>query len=81
MGVTCSSLSLGSTMLPPGDRHIAAFGVDWHYGPVSVTLGYALVFMCSESVDFTNPYSGRLQKFGTENGLSQSVGLSITYMF
>ena len=71
----------GSTMLPPGDRHIGTVGLAWHYGPIDVTLSYGIVFMCSESVSFTHPATGRKVKFETENGLSQAVGLSMTYAF
>ena len=71
----------GSTMLPPGDRHIGTVGLAWHYGPVDVTLSYGLVFMCSESVEYTHPATRRYVKFDTENGLSHAVGLSLTYVF
>ena len=68
-------------MLPPGDRHIGTVGLAWHYGPIDVTLSYGIVFMCSESVSFTHPATGHKVKFETENGLSQAVGLSMTYAF
>ena len=71
----------GSTMLPPGDRHIAALGVNWHYESIEITLGYALVFMCSDSVEYRHPATGRYVKFDTENGLSQSAGVTVTYRF
>ena len=71
----------GSTMLPPGDRHIGTVGLAWHYGPIDVTLSYGIVFMCSESVSYTHPATGRKVKFETEDGLSQAVGLSMTYAF
>lgn len=70
----------GSTMLPPGDRHIATAGLAWHCGPVDVTLSYGLVFMCAESVTYAHP-AGGTQKFSTRNGLSHAVGLSATYAF
>ena len=78
----CSSKpNMGSTMLPPGDRHIGTVGLAWHYGPVDITLSYGLVFMCSESVEYTHPATGRFVKFDTENGLSHAAGLSLTYIF
>ena len=49
----------GSTMLPPGDRHIGTVGLAWHYGPVDITLSYGLVFMDSESVYYTHPATRR----------------------
>ena len=72
---------VGSTMLPPGDRHIGTVGLAWHYGPVDVTLSYGLVFMCSESVEYTHPATRQPVKFETEHGLSHAVGLSLTYVF
>ena len=77
----CTKKNSGSTMLPPGDRHIGTVGLAWHYGPVDVTLSYGLVFMCSESVEYTHPATRRYVKFDTENGLSHAVGLSLTYAF
>ena len=71
----------GSTMLPPGDRHIGTIGLAWHYGPVDITLSYGLVFMCGESVYYTHPATGKSVKFDTENGISHAVGISLTYMF
>ena len=78
----CSSKKdRGSTMLPPGDRHIGTVGLAWHYGPVDITLSYGLVFMCSESVYYTHPATQRKVKFDTENGISHAVGVSLTYAF
>ena len=72
---------VGSTMLPPGDRHIGTVALAWHCGPVDITLSYGLVFMCSESVEYRHPATGQYMKFATENGLSHAVGLSLTYIF
>ena len=72
---------VGSTMLPPGDRHIGTVGLAWHYGPVDITLSYGLVFMCSESIEYTHPATRQAVKFDTENGLSHAVGVSLTYVF
>lgn len=78
----CSTSSNnGSTMLPPGDRHIGTLALAWHCGPVDVTLSYGLVFMCGESVYYSHPATGRKVKFDTENGLSHAAGLSLTYAF
>ena len=78
----CSSKKdRGSTMLPPGDRHIGTVGLAWHYGPVDITLSYGLVFMCSESVYYTHPATHQKVKFDTENGISHAVGVSLTYVF
>lgn len=72
---------IGSTMLPPGDRHIGTVGLAFHYGPVDITLSYGLVFMCSESIKYTHPATRQAVKFDTENGLSHAVGVSLTYVF
>ena len=70
----------GSTMLPPGDRHIGTVGVNWHWGALDVTLSYGLVFMQSHDAHFTDSL-GRDWKFDTHNGLSHAVGLSVSYRF
>lgn len=70
----------GSTMLPPGDRHIGTVGLQWHYGNLDVTVCYGLVFMMSHDAYFTDSL-GNDWKFDTHNGLSQSAGVSISYRF
>ena len=70
----------GSTMLPPGDRHIGTIGLQWHYGNLDVTVCYGLVFMMSHDAWFTDSL-GNDWKFDTHNGLSQSAGVSISYRF
>ena len=70
----------GSTMLPPGDRHIGTIGLQWHWGNVDVTLCYGLVFMMSHDARFIDS-QGEEWKFDTHNGLSQSAGLSVSYRF
>ena len=70
----------GSTMLPPGDRHIGTVGLQWHWGNMDVTLCYGLVFMMSHDAWFTDSL-GNDWKFDTHNGLSQSAGLSVSYRF
>ncbi len=70
----------GSTMLPPGDRHIGTIGLQWHWGNLEVTACYGLVFMMSHSAHFTDA-QGNDWKFDTHNGLSQSAGVSVSYRF
>ena len=72
---------MGSTMLPPGDRHIGTVGLACHYGPVEISLSYGLVFMCSDSVYYKHPATGKYVKFDTDTGLSHAVGVSLTYVF
>lgn len=79
----CStSTGNGSTMLPPGDRHIGTLALAWHYGPVDITVSYGLVFMTGESVKFVDPRdSSRKYRFDTEDGISHAAGVSLTYAF
>ena len=70
----------GSTMLPPGDRHIGTIGLQWHYGNLDVTVCYGLVFMMSHDAWFRDSL-GNDWKFDTHNGLSQSAGVSVSYRF
>ena len=70
----------GSTMLPPGDRHIGTVGLQWHWGNLDVTVCYGLVFMMSHDAWFTDA-QGNNWKFDTHNGLSQSAGLTVSYRF
>lgn len=70
----------GSTMLPPGDRHITTVGLQWHWGNLDVTVCYGLVFMMSHDAWFTDS-QGNDWKFDTHTGLSQSAGVSVNYRF
>ncbi len=65
----------GTTMLPPGDRHIGTVGLGYKWGPVDISVSYGLVFMCSES----RQIDGHV--FDTENGLSHAVGVTMSYQF
>ena len=47
---------------------------------MDVTLCYGLVFMMSRDAHFTDS-QGNDWKFETQNGISQSAGLSISYSF
>ena len=70
----------GSTMLPPGDRHIGNVGVLWHWKQFELSLSYGLVYMVRESLALTDPL-GDDRKFKTKRGVSHQVGLSLTYRF
>lgn len=70
----------GSTMLPPGDRHIATLGLQWHWGNFDLTVCYGLVFMTSHSAYYTDSF-GQKWKFDTHDGLSHSAGVSVSYSF
>ena len=70
----------GSTMLPPGDRHIGNIGVGWHWKQFELTVGYGLVFMAGESMKLTDSL-GETHHFKTSNGLSHQVGVTLSYRF
>lgn len=70
-----------STMLPPGDRHIATFGLAWHWRNWRVDACYGVVYMAGESTFITNRQTGERHKFDTHDGKSRSAGLSVTYFF
>lgn len=70
----------GSTMLPPGDRHIGNVGVLWHWKQFELSLSYGLVYMVRESLTLTDSL-GMERKFKTKRGVSHQVGLSLSYRF
>ena len=77
----CSTkTNTGSTMLPPGDRHIINGGLAWTWGNLEIAACYGLVIMCSESQSFTDA-TGRTSRFSTQHGLSHQIGLTLTYTF
>ncbi len=72
----------GTTMLPPGDRHIGTVGLGYKWGPVDISVSYGLVFMCGESRTMSNSYEGGAKySFDTENGLSHAAGVTMSYQF
>ncbi|MGN0852442.1 MAG: OmpP1/FadL family transporter [Kiritimatiellia bacterium] len=70
----------GTTMLPPGDRHIGTIGAAYSLGPVEISMSYGLVFMTGDSLGLTDP-TGREWKFETKNGLSHAVAVTMNYQF
>lgn len=70
----------GSTILPPGDRHIGTVGLGYRWGAVDFVLSYGLVFMAGDSLGITDA-TGVRHKFDTSHGISHAVGLSMTYHF
>lgn len=72
----------GSTMLPPGDRHIAAMGLSWDIGNFTISGSYACVFFHPKSLELSNEYEGgKVYKFDTHGGRSHAGGVSLTYHF
>ncbi len=70
----------GTTMLPPGDRHIGTIGLGYTWGPVDISVSYGLVFMCGEARDHTDSL-GNVYSFDTENGISHAAGVTMSYQF
>ena len=70
----------GTSMLPPGDRHIATFGFGYVLGPVDISVSYGLVFMNGDSL-FTSDDTGTQYKLETSNGLSHAVAVTASYRF
>ena len=70
----------GTTMLPPGDRHIGTVGFGYALGPVDIAVSYGLVFMSGDSLTLTDDV-GNDYKFETKNGLSHAVAVTMSYQF
>jgi long-chain fatty acid transport protein len=66
----------GTTMLPPGDRHIVGFGIGYKFfDNWNIDLGYNFIMMESE----TRMVEGH--KFQCDNSYSHIASLSVTYNF
>ena len=70
----------GSSMLPPGDRHIATIGLGYAWGNIDISVSYGLVFMCGDSL-FIRDDTGTRHKLESSNGLSHAAGVTISYRF
>ena len=70
----------GTTILPPGDRHIGTVGLGYAWGDIDFVVSYGLVFMGGDSLDITDG-TGTRHRFDTSNGLSHAVACSMTYHF
>jgi len=70
----------GTTMLPPGDRHIIGFGCGYKFfDNWTINLGYNFIIMESETREMSTelgPY-----KFQSDNGYSHIVSASVSYSF
>ena len=73
----------GTTMLPPGDRHIVGFGVGYKFlDNWRVDLGYNFIIMESESRMIEGSMvDPRLRKMQCDNSYSHIVSASVTYTF
>lgn len=76
----------GTTMLPPGDRHIVGFGIGYKIlDNLRVDLGYNFIIMESTTrilhTHDASSGSERDFKFQTDNAYSHIAALSVTYNF
>ena len=76
-----SSDAHGTTMLPPGDRHIVGFGIGYKlFGNWRVDLGYNFIMMESESrMIYNDVYP--TAKLQCDNSYSHIASVSLTYSF
>ena len=76
----------GTTMLPPGDRHIVGFGIGYKLlDNLRIDLGYNFIIMESTTrmLEAHDPSTGaeKMYKFQTDNAYSHIASASITYTF
>ena len=78
----------GTTMLPPGDRHIIGFGLGYKIlDNLRVDLGYNFIIMESTTRELymknavTDTAVGEPHKFQTDNAYSHIVSASVSYSF
>jgi long-chain fatty acid transport protein len=78
----------GTTMLPPGDRHIIGFGLGYKIlDDLRIDLGYNFIIMESTTRELfmknalTDEKVGQAHRFETDNAYSHIVALSLTYSF
>ncbi len=75
-----SSDVYGTTMLPPGDRHIVGFGIGYKFlDDWRIDLGYNFIMMESETRYIGE--GGHTSKFQSDNGYSHIASASLTYSF
>ena len=70
----------GSSMLPPGDRHIATFGLGYKWGNLDISTSYGLVFMNGDPL-YVKDATGTRHKLETSNGISHAVAVTVSYRF
>lgn len=78
----------GTTMLPPGDRHIIGFGIGYKIlDNLRFDFGYNFIIMESTTRELhmknavTDSVTGDAHKFQTDNAYSHIVFASVTYTF
>ena len=70
----------GTSMLPPGNRHILTFGLGYAWGNLDISTSYGLVFMEGDPLYISDSTGGRY-KLETSNGLSHAVAVTVSYRF
>ena len=78
-----SSDAYGTTMLPPGDRHIVGFGIGYEiFENLRLDLGYNFIIMESSDRMIHDETGLRpTQKFSCDNSYSHIASFSISYSF
>lgn len=78
----------GTTMLPPGDRHIIGFGIGYKIlDNLRLDLGYNFIIMESTTRELymknalNDANIGDARKFQTDNAYSHIASISLTYSF
>ena len=71
------------TMLPPGDRHVIAFGVAWHTADRRWELAftYAPIIMQHSCAAFRDEWSGRRRYMDTTASCTHCACVGVTYRF
>jgi long-chain fatty acid transport protein len=70
----------GTTMLPPGDRHIVGFGIGYKFlDDWRIDLGYNFIMMESESRMINGPDG--IHKMQSDNSYSHIASATISYSF
>lgn len=75
-----TDMNVGSTMLPPGDRHIGAVGLAWQWHGFEIAACYGLILMSGRDQKFSDE-TGRVYEFSSSSGISHQIGLTISYFF
>ena len=70
----------GTSMLPPGNRHILTFGLGYAWGNLDISTSYGLVFMDGDPL-YLSDATGAYYKLETSKGLSHAVAVTVSYRF
>ena len=70
----------GTTMLPPGSRHVGTVGFGYKLGAFDLGVSYGLVFMNGRELSIEDGL-GHSYRFNTRNGLSHAASVTMSYSF